>query len=123
MDATVDLGVSGREGVDGKIDLLVVGAGAKATALAAKIHALNTLGAGPFALTIVEATELAASWLGRNGMTSGEEPLAIPPIKDIGFPYQSAMAFGELLGAELDRAMMPFTWQRYMIAKANTRAG
>lgn len=99
-----------------RIDLLVVGAGAKATALAAKIHALNTIGAGPFALTIVEATEVAASWLGRNGMTSGEEPLAIPPIKDIGFPYQSSNTFGEL-GAELDRAMQPFTWQQYMIGK------
>ncbi len=109
-------GEGGHNGEDGKIDLLVVGAGAKATALAAKIHALNTLGAGPFALTIVEATEVAASWLGRNGMTSGEEPLAIPPIKDIGFPYQSSNTFGEL-GAELDRAMLPFTWQQYMIDK------
>jgi mycobactin lysine-N-oxygenase len=108
--------MSGHNGMNGKIDLLVVGAGAKATALAAKVHALNTLGAGPLSLTIVEATELAASWLGRNGMTSGEEPLAIPPIKDIGFPYQSTKTFGEL-GAELDRAMMPFTWQRYMIDK------
>jgi mycobactin lysine-N-oxygenase len=114
--AAVDLGMDEHEGANGKIDLLVVGAGAKATALAAKVHALNTLGAGPFALTIVEATELAASWLGRNGMTSGEEPLAIPPIKDIGFPYQSSKTFGEL-GAELDRAMMPFTWQQYMIGK------
>ncbi len=109
-------GIAGHDGTGGKIDLLVVGAGAKATALAAKIHALNTLGAGPYALTIVEATEVAASWLGRNGMTSGEEPLAIPPIKDIGFPYQSSNTFGEL-GAELDRAMMPFTWQQYMIDK------
>jgi mycobactin lysine-N-oxygenase len=105
-----------RRGVSAPADLLVVGAGAKATALAAKIHALNTLGAGPFALTIIEATEVAASWLGRNGMTSGEEPLAIPPIKDIGFPYQSARAFGEL-GAALDRAMVPYTWQQYMIGK------
>ena len=40
-------------------------------------------------LKIVEGTEPAASWLGRNGMTSGEEPLAVTPIKDIGFPYQS----------------------------------
>ncbi len=97
-------------------DLLVVGAGAKATALAAKVHALNTLGAGPYTLTIVEATEVAASWLGRNGMTSGEEPLAIPPIKDIGFPYQSSRAFGEL-GEAVDRTMVPFTWQQYMIGK------
>ncbi len=97
-------------------DLLVVGAGAKATALAAKVHALNTLGAGPLTVTIVEANEIAASWLGRNGMTSGEEPLAIPPIKDIGFPYRSAATFGAL-GEELDHAMLPFTWQRYMIDK------
>jgi mycobactin lysine-N-oxygenase len=114
--AAVDLTMDAHEGTDGTIDLLVVGAGAKATALAAKIHALNTLGAGPLALTIVEATEVAASWLGRNGMTSGEEPLAIPPIKDIGFPYQSSRAFGELGGA-IDRAMMQFTWQQYMIDK------
>ncbi|HXB64851.1 MAG TPA: SidA/IucD/PvdA family monooxygenase [Solirubrobacteraceae bacterium] len=104
------------DGGDRATNLLVVGAGAKATALAAKVHALNTLGAGPLTLTIVEANEIAASWLGRNGMTSGEEPLAIPPIKDIGFPYRSAATFGAL-GEALDRAMLPFTWQRYMIDK------
>lgn len=97
-------------------NLLVVGAGAKAAALAAKVHALNTLGAGPLTLTIVEANEIAASWLGRNGMTSGEEPLAIPPIKDIGFPYESAKTFGAL-GEALDRELLAFTWQRYMIEK------
>ncbi len=49
-------------------------------------------------------------------MTSGEEPLAIPPIKDVGFPYQSYEAFGEV-GAAIDRAMLPFSWQQYMIGK------
>jgi mycobactin lysine-N-oxygenase len=98
-------------------DLIIVGAGAKATAIAAKVHVINCLGLGPIALTIVEATEPAASWSGRNGMTSGEEPLAIPPIKDVGFPYQSFEAFGEAHGEEIDRAMMPFTWQQYMIGK------
>ncbi len=96
-------------------DLIVVGAGAKAAAIAAKVHVLNSLGLGPIALTIVEATEPAASWSGRNGMTSGEEPLAIPPIKDVGFPYQSHQSFGETHGDEIDRAMLPFTWQRHMI--------
>jgi mycobactin lysine-N-oxygenase len=96
-------------------DLIVVGAGAKATAIAAKVHVLNSLGLGPIALTIVEATEPAASWSGRNGMTSGEEPLAIPPIKDVGFPYQSHQSFGELDGDAIDHAMLQFTWQRHMI--------
>lgn len=97
-------------------DLLIVGAGAKAAAIATKVHVMNRLGLGPIALTIVEATESAASWSGRNGMTSGEEPLAIPPIKDVGFPYESHREFGEI-GEEIDRAMMPFTWQQYMIGE------
>ena len=75
-------------------DLLIVGAGAKATAIASKVHFINQLGLGPISVTIVEGTEPAASWLGRNGMTSGEEPLAVTPIKDIGFPYRSFKEFG-----------------------------
>jgi mycobactin lysine-N-oxygenase len=108
--------VSSRADIVPEADLLIVGAGAKATAIATKVHVLNRLGLGPIALTIVEASEPAASWSGRNGMTSGEEPLAIPPIKDVGFPYQSFQEFGEH-GEEIDRAMMPFTWQQYMISQ------
>ena len=74
-------------------DLLIVGAGAKAAAIAAKVDALNGLGLAELTVTIVEKTEPAASWLGLNGMTSGEEPLAVPPIKDVGFPYRSSRQF------------------------------
>ncbi|MGV1048041.1 MAG: SidA/IucD/PvdA family monooxygenase [Solirubrobacterales bacterium] len=97
-------------------DLLIVGAGAKATAIASKVHFANQLGLGPISLTIVEGAEPAASWLGRNGMTSGEEPLAVTPIKDIGFPYQSFREFGEA-GEALDAAMMSFSWQQHMIGR------
>jgi mycobactin lysine-N-oxygenase len=97
-------------------DLIIVGAGAKAAAIATKVHVLNSLGLGPIGLTVIEASEPAASWSGRNGMTSGEEPLAIPPIKDVGFPYQSYETFGET-GEEIDRAMMPFSWQQYLIGE------
>ncbi|HET9197242.1 MAG TPA: SidA/IucD/PvdA family monooxygenase [Solirubrobacterales bacterium] len=97
-------------------DILVVGAGAKAAALAAKIHAINTLGLAEISMTVIEKTEPAASWLGRNGMTSGEEPLAIPPIKDVGFPYQSSRQFGEL-GDAIDAALLPFSWQRFAMER------
>ncbi|HEU4905006.1 MAG TPA: SidA/IucD/PvdA family monooxygenase [Solirubrobacterales bacterium] len=97
-------------------DLLVVGAGAKAAGIATKVHAFNRLGLGPISIKIVEATEVAASWKGRNGMTSGEEPLAVTPIKDIGFPYQSFREFGES-GDAIDEEAMMFSWQRYMVAK------
>ena len=97
-------------------DLLVVGAGAKAAGLAVKVHAFNRLGLGPFSMTVVEGTEVAASWKGLNGMTSGEEPLAVTPIKDIGFPYQSWRELGEA-GEAVDEETMAFTWQRYMVAR------
>ncbi len=97
-------------------DLLVVGAGAKAAGIATKVHVLNNLGLGPVSLKIVEGTERAASWLGLNGMTSGEEPLAVTPIKDIGFPYQSHYEFGEA-GEAIDAAAMAFSWQQYMISR------
>jgi mycobactin lysine-N-oxygenase len=97
-------------------DILIVGAGAKAAALAAKVHTINTLGLAEISMTVIEKTEPAASWLGRNGMTSGEEPLAIPPIKDVGFPYQSSRQFGEL-GDRIDAALLPFTWQRFAMER------
>lgn len=102
-------------------DLLIVGAGAKAAAISAKIHVVNRLGYGPFSVTIVEKTEPAASWLGRNGMTSGEEPLAIPPIKDVGFPYRSRRQFGDV-GDEIDAGLLPFTWQRYAVERGTYAA-
>jgi mycobactin lysine-N-oxygenase len=99
-----------------RADLLVVGAGAKSAGIATKVHAINRLGFGPISLTIVEGTERAASWLGRNGMTSGEEPLAVTPIKDVGFPYRSFDVFGDR-GEAIDEIAMNFSWQRYMIAR------
>jgi mycobactin lysine-N-oxygenase len=98
------------------VDLIAVGAGAKAAAVAAKVHALNILDAGPLTLAIFEANEPAASWMGRYGMTSGEEPLAITPVKDVGFPYQCGQALGAL-GEEVDQALARFSWQRYMIGE------
>ena len=77
---------------------------------------INELGLGSLRVTIVEKTEPAASWLGRNGMTSGEEPLAIPPIKDVGFPYRSRRQFGDA-GDAIDAGILPFTWQRYAVER------
>lgn len=95
-------------------DLIIVGAGAKATALAAKAHAINRLGLGRISLLIVEQREHAASWSGANGMTSGEELLAISPLKDIGYPYRSSQSFGED-GKAVDGVLMDFSWPRFLI--------
>jgi mycobactin lysine-N-oxygenase len=96
-------------------DLIVVGAGAKAAGIATKIHVVNSLGLARLSIKVIEGTEVAASWKGRNGMTSGEEPLAVTPIKDVGFPYQSHIEFGEA-GEAIDAALAQFTWQQHMIS-------
>jgi mycobactin lysine-N-oxygenase len=95
-------------------DLLVLGAGAKGTAIAMKAHVLNSLGLGPIRLTVVEATGPAAAWRDGEGVTSSREILGLSPTKDIGFPYQAARAFGDA-GAEVNRAAMAFSWQRYLV--------
>jgi mycobactin lysine-N-oxygenase len=97
-------------------DLIVVGAGAKAAGIATKVHILNSLGLTRLSILVIEGTEVAASWKGRNGMTSGEEPLAVTPIKDVGFPYQSHVEFGEA-GEAIDASLAQFTWQQHMISK------
>ncbi len=96
-------------------DLIVVGAGAKAAGIATKVHVLNSLGLAELSILVIEGTEVAASWKGLNGMTSGEEPLAVTPIKDVGFPYQSHIEFGEA-GEAIDASLAQFTWQQYMIS-------
>ena len=100
----------------GRYDLIVVGAGAKAAGIATKVHILNSLGLAQLSMLVIEGTEVAASWKGRNGMTSGEEPLAVTPIKDVGFPYQSHIEFGEA-GEAIDAALAAFTWQQHMISR------
>jgi mycobactin lysine-N-oxygenase len=102
--------------MSGEYDLIVVGAGAKAAGIATKVHIINSLGLAELSILVIEGTEVAASWKGRNGMTSGEEPLAVTPIKDVGFPYQSHVEFGEA-GEAIDASLAQFTWQQHMISK------
>jgi mycobactin lysine-N-oxygenase len=97
-------------------DLLVLGAGAKGAAIAMKAHAVNSVGLGPVAVSIVEAVGPAAAWRDGEGVTSSREILGLGPSKDVGFPYQGKRAFGEH-GAAVDRASLEFSWQSYLVEK------
>ena len=93
---------------------MVVGAGAKAAAIAAKTHVLNELGYGPLRVVVLEQHEPAASWTGRNGFTTGGERLGTRPEKDVGFPYDSVRELGPA-GAEIDAMMLRFSWQAHLV--------
>lgn len=95
-------------------DLLVLGAGAKAAAVTAKIHALNTLQADDrVTALVVERLQPASHWLGDDGFTSGAERLGTRPEKDIGYPYRSRSTFAEEF-AGLDEHLQQFSWSTYL---------
>jgi mycobactin lysine-N-oxygenase len=102
------------DSIAGRADVVVLGAGPKAAAIAAKAHVLNELGYRPLRVAVVEQKEVAASWTGRHGFTSGLEMLGTRPEKDVGFPYQSVRTLG-VAGRDVDASMTRFSWQSYLI--------
>jgi mycobactin lysine-N-oxygenase len=102
-------------------DLLVLGAGAKGTAIAVKAHVLNRLAFGSVTVTVVEALAPAGAWMDSNGVSTSREILAISPSKDVGFPYQSRKLFGDI-GEAVDRAALSFSWQRYLVEQGRYAA-
>jgi mycobactin lysine-N-oxygenase len=94
--------------------LAVLGAGAKAVAVAAKAWALRGMGIQPPDVIAVERTEIAANWQASGGWTDGEQRLGTSPEKDVGFPYRSSLV--PRRNAELDNRMTRYSWQSYLIA-------
>ncbi|MCV7302670.1 NADPH-dependent L-lysine N(6)-monooxygenase MbtG [Mycobacterium barrassiae] len=102
--------------------LAVVGAGAKAVAVAAKAAELHDMGVDVPKVVAVERTGVAANWQAEGGWTDGQHRLGTSPEKDVGFPYRSsspalragAQAPGR--NAELDERMTRHSWQSYLIA-------
>lgn len=94
--------------------LAVVGAGAKAVAVAAKASVLRQMGLSAPDVVAVERTEIGANWRSSGGWTDGAHRLGTSPEKDVGFPYRSALVAGR--NAELDERMTRYSWQSYLIA-------
>lgn len=94
--------------------LAVLGAGAKAVAVAAKASALRAMGVETPQVIAVERTAVAANWQASGGWTDGAQSLGTSPEKDVGFPYRSALV--PRRNAELDERMTCYSWQAYLIA-------
>jgi mycobactin lysine-N-oxygenase len=94
--------------------LAIIGAGAKAVAVAAKAAVLREMGVEVADIVAVERSEVAANWRAGGGWTDGRQRLGTSPEKDVGFPYRSTLVAGR--NAELDERMMRFSWQSYLVA-------
>jgi mycobactin lysine-N-oxygenase len=94
--------------------LAVLGAGAKAVAVAAKASVLREMGVEVPEVIAVERLGVAANWQASGGWTDGAHRLGTSPEKDVGFPYRSALV--PRRNAELDERMARYSWQSYLIA-------
>lgn len=91
--------------------LLIIGAGPKAVAIAAKARALSECGYSVPEIEIVEKNVVGANWAGGFGYTDGLQLLETPPEKDIGFPYSS-----KEFEASVDvRTFTNYSWHSYLI--------
>jgi mycobactin lysine-N-oxygenase len=93
--------------------LAVLGAGAKAVAVAAKASVLQQMGVDAPEVVAVERTGVAANWAASGGWTDGSQRLGTSPEKDVGFPYRSSLV--PRRNAELDERMTRYSWQAYLI--------
>ncbi|MGW4367614.1 SidA/IucD/PvdA family monooxygenase [Nocardia takedensis] len=93
--------------------LVVVGAGPKALAVAAKARVLGELGLPAPRVIVVEASTVGGNWLPSGGWTDGQHRLGTSPEKDIGFPYHSTSARGH--NRAIDEAMMRFSWTSFLV--------
>ncbi|MCM6776024.1 lysine N(6)-hydroxylase/L-ornithine N(5)-oxygenase family protein [Nocardia sp. CDC159] len=93
--------------------LLVVGAGPKAMAVAAKARVLRELGLPSPRVVVVESHAVGGNWLPSGGWTDGQHRLGTSPEKDVGFPYHSTWARGR--NRDIDRAMTAFAWTSFLI--------
>lgn len=93
--------------------LLVVGAGPKAMAVAAKAYVLRELGLPAPQVTVVEPNAVGGNWLPTGGWTDGRHRLGTSPEKDIGFPYHSTWARGH--NHAVNQAMMAFGWTAFLV--------
>lgn len=93
--------------------LVIVGAGPKAVAIAAKAFALRQVGIDVPAVKVIEANSVASNWLSYGGWTDGRHLLGTAPEKDVGFPYRTRIARDR--SGKVDDILLGLGWQRFLI--------
>ncbi len=95
--------------------LIIIGAGPKAMAIAAKNSVLREMGFSVPEIHIIERKGVGANWTGDSGFTNGRLALGTSPEKDVGFPYQST-GYGESYNQIIDERMQRYSWHSYLVA-------
>ncbi len=102
-------------------DLLVVGAGPKGVAVAAKAAAMSRLGLPAPSVVLVDPLGVGGNWRAEGGWTDGRHGLGTPPEKDVGFPYRTRIA-GEEDSPRVDEELARHGWGAFLIARGEFAA-
>jgi mycobactin lysine-N-oxygenase len=100
---------------DSRHTLLVLGAGPKGIAIAAKNAIMRELGYDVPRVIVVDRQGVASHWTGDFGFTDGKQPLGTRPEKDIGYPYASTCWETDHLNTEINKKMLLLSWHSYLI--------
>ena len=109
---------SAAQAADPSPTLLVVGAGPKAVAIAAKRHILAKMGFPVPRVCVIDRQGVAAHWSGETGYTDGNQFLGTRPEKDVGFPYLSPCWGDKAHSHAVAKEMLHLSWPSYLIAQA-----
>src|SRR2546430_6697688 len=115
MDQSTAVAPSMKPAAESTPTLLVVGAGPKAVAIAAKRHMLAKLGYPVPHVRVIDRQGVATHWTGKAGFTDGHQFLGTRPEKDIGFPYLSTCWGDKELSRAVAKEMVHLSWQSFLI--------
>jgi mycobactin lysine-N-oxygenase len=115
IDQSIAAAPSMKPAAESTSTLLVLGAGPKAVAIAAKRYMLAKLGYPVPHLCIIDRQGVASNWSGLAGFTDGNQLLGTRPEKDIGFPYLSACWGDKARSLAVAKEMVHLSWQGYLI--------
>lgn len=98
---------------------LVIGAGPKAVALAAKSKVLRAVGFDAPEVVAVERNRTAANWRAGHGWTNGRQQLGTLPEKDLGFPYDCSVwgSRQDPIVGEIVQRMSDFSWTGHLLSR------
>ncbi|MFL5625457.1 MAG: SidA/IucD/PvdA family monooxygenase [Ktedonobacteraceae bacterium] len=96
--------------------LLILGAGPKAVAIAAKRAILAQLGIPGPCVVAVDYQGVAAHWSGTSGFTDGRQLLGTRPEKDVGFPYASTSWGDDKINNAVSKKMLLLSWHSYLVS-------
>src|SRR6266436_6614836 len=114
-DQSITAAPSMKSATESTPTLLVLGAGPKGVAIAAKRHLLAKLGYPVPQVRIIDRQGVASHWSGQAGFTDGNQLLGTRPEKDIGFPYLSACWGDKALSRAVAKEVVHISWQSYLI--------